>query len=271
MLFRSPLLLRIGIAPAFLAAAFITASSAQAPSRAIASLQPVAQADRIAEHPDFTPLTQLSHQLPGWVAGASQSSARSIDLSTAIHITLILRRSDAAQTAFEQLLADQQNPSSPLYHQWLTPQQVGQLFGPTANDLAKLNSWITSQGLKVDSVSPSGVMVSVSGSAAVVGNAFHTSFAIFDLASATGNPTATGTRLSAVAEPSIPTALTPLVRSIQGLAELSLHPMNHATAHQRPAAGPGVKPQYTNTYDGTAYFLTPGDFAVIYDLSLIHI
>jgi len=275
MLLRFPLLRRTSIVPALLTVALITASSAQitaqAPSSAIASLQPVAQADRIPEHPDFAPLTQLDHQLPGWVAGASQSSARSIDLGITIHATLILSRSAAAQTAFEQLLADQQNHSSPLYHQWLTPQQVGQLFGPTPNDLARLSSWLTSQGLKVDSVSASGVLVSVSGSAAVLGNAFHTSFAIFDLASATGNPIATGTRLSAVAEPSIPTALTPLVRSIQGLAQVSVHPMNHATALKRPTAAPGVRPQYTNTYMGsTSYFIMPDDFAVIYDIAGVY-
>jgi len=271
MLFSSAFHLRTGITAALLTAALITTSSAQTPSRALASLQPVAQADRIAAHPDFTPLTQLDHQLPGWVATASQSSARSIDLSTTIHSTLILRRSDAAQTAFEQLLANQQNPSSPLYHQWLTPQQVGQLFGPTPNDLAKLNSWLTSQGLKVDHVSPSGVLVSVSGTAAILGNAFHTTFAIFDLASATGNDAATGTRLSAVAEPSIPSALTPLVRSIQGLAEVSLHPMSHATAFKRPTTAPGVRPQYTNTYQGsTSYFIMPDDFAVIYDIASVY-
>jgi subtilase family serine protease len=274
MLSLSALRLRNGIAPALLTAVLLAASSAdlraQTPSPAIAALQPIAQADRIAPHPDFAPLTQLSRQLPGWVGSVSQSAARPVDLSTTIKATLILRRADAVQAAFEQLLADQQNPSSPLYHQWLTPQQLGKLFGPTPNDLTTLTSWLTSQGLKVDSISPSGVMVSVSGTAAFVGNAFHTSFATFDLSSALGDNAPTRTRLSAVSEPSIPSALSPLVRSIHGLAEVPLHPMNHATAFKRPAAG-AAKPQLTITSGGVNYyFLAPADFATIYDVSSIY-
>jgi hypothetical protein len=265
---------RFSMTPLLLAAALFCASSltlsAQTPSRALAALQPVAQADRIAVHPDFAPLTQLSQQLPGWVQGASQSSAHSIDLSTNLRITLILRRDDAAQAAFTQLLADQQDRSSPLYHQWLTPQQIGKLYGPTPNDLATLTSWLTSQGLKIENISPSGVMIAVSGTAALVGNAFHTSFASFDLSGAVGDNEPTRTRLSAVSEPTIPTALSPLIRSIHGLAEVPLHPMSHATA-LRGSLSPNAstpRPQLTLT-DGE-HFLTPNDFALIYDISSVY-
>src|SRR5271170_1208068 len=36
------------------------------------------------------------------------------------------------QAQFQQLLQDQQDPSSPRYHQWLTPAEYDQQFGPTA-------------------------------------------------------------------------------------------------------------------------------------------
>jgi pseudomonalisin len=266
MLFRSELR-RSSMTPLLLVAAFVSAAG-QAPSSAVAALQPVAQADRIAAHPDFAPLTQLSQQLPGWVQGASQSSAHSIDLSTNLRITLILRRDDAVQAAFTQLLADQQDRSSPLYHQWLTPQQIGKLYGPTPNDLATLTSWLTSQGLKIENISPSNVMVAVSGTVALVGNAFHTSFANFDPPSVVGENKSRTLR-SALSEPTIPTALSPLVRSIHGLAEIPLHP----PIHIKPAGGstsadPSVlHPRYT---DDGYHYLTPNDLAVIYDIASVY-
>jgi len=42
------------------------------------------------------------------------------------------------QAALNQLLANQQNPSSPLYHQWLTPAQLAAKFGVNTADIAKL-------------------------------------------------------------------------------------------------------------------------------------
>ncbi len=44
---------------------------------------------------------------------------------------LVLKRSAAQETALQQLLDDQQRPSSPRYHKWLTPQQFGAQFGPS--------------------------------------------------------------------------------------------------------------------------------------------
>jgi subtilase family serine protease len=209
--------------------------------------------------------------------GRPQSSAHAIDLSTPISVSLVLNRDPSVEAAFDQFLADQQTPGSPLYHQWLTPQQVGSLFGPTAHDLAALTSWLTSQGLKVDSIAPSGVIVHASGSAAIVGNAFHTSFAMFDPIGLTADGHTAAPRLSAVSEPSIPSALTPLVSSIQGLAAPEVFPLNHATPMQgapvssSAGSSTGVRPMFTN---GSAppyeYFVTPGDFSIIFDIFSVY-
>src|ERR1035438_469319 len=53
---------------------------------------------------------------------------------TAPGITLLLKQSAAQQAALQQLLADQRNPSSPNYHQWLTPEQYAAQFGVSQND-----------------------------------------------------------------------------------------------------------------------------------------
>ena len=275
MLLRSALRLRPAISSALLASLLVAvpaAAHAQAASSAIASLHPASQHDRISAHPDFAPLTQLNHQLPGWMQGRPQSSAHAIDLSTPISVSLVLNRDPSVEAAFQKFLADQQTPGSPLYHQWLTPQQVGSLFGPTANDLAALTTWLTSQGLKIDSIAPSGVIVHASGSAAIVGNAFHTTFAMFS----PDEGLTAAPRLSAVSEPSIPSALTPLVRSIQGLGELEIKPLHQARAVQgtpRPTAthtASGVQPLFSNGPAPDTYFITPGDFATIFDINSVY-
>src|ERR1700751_4130643 len=66
-------------------------------------------------------------------------------------LQMVLRFSMTAdqQTALDQLLADQQNPSSPRYHQWLTPAQFAAQFGLSSADIAKVTAWLTSQGFTV--------------------------------------------------------------------------------------------------------------------------
>jgi hypothetical protein len=44
---------------------------------------------------------------------------------------LVLQHTPAQEAAIKQLLAEQQNQGSPNFHNWLTPQQYGQMFGPS--------------------------------------------------------------------------------------------------------------------------------------------
>ena len=227
------------------------------PGSAAAALQPIAQANRVAAQASLTKQTQLTGHLPAWVTADRQTTA-AVDLSAPMHLSIVLRRDPAVQAAFEKLLADQQNPSSPLYRHWLTPQQMGDLYGPTSSDVAAVTGWLGAQGLTVDSVAPSRVIIEVSGSTAKVANAFRTSFAHFSLA---GQP-----RFSATTEPYIPSALVQVISSIHGLTEVPLEPQSRTSAAQRYAS-----PNAT-TVDKGQYFdyVTPNDFAVIYDIKGIY-
>jgi hypothetical protein len=42
-------------------------------------------------------------------------------------VWLLLKRQPATQKAFEQFLAEQQDPKSPNYHKWLTTKQMGDI------------------------------------------------------------------------------------------------------------------------------------------------
>ena len=83
--------------------------------------------------------------------------------------------SAAQQAAIDQLLADQQNPASPLYHQWLTPQQYAAQFGLSSADLAKITAWLAGQGFTVTGVANGGSFVTFSGTVAQAQTAFATS------------------------------------------------------------------------------------------------
>src|SRR6266404_7589699 len=80
--------------------------------------------------------------------------------------SLVFRLSPAQQAGLDRLLQQRQDPSSANYHQWLTPGDYANRFGMTPNDLAKVTSWLHSQGLKVDSISRSRTEVFFSGSVA---------------------------------------------------------------------------------------------------------
>src|SRR6266516_4694585 len=57
-------------------------------------------------------------------------------------ITLHFKLSVAQQKALDQLLDDQQNPASPLFHKWLSPEQYADRFGLSAADIARISTWL---------------------------------------------------------------------------------------------------------------------------------
>src|SRR5262245_43685899 len=61
-------------------------------------------------------------------------------------ITLVLRPSAAQQADLAQLLRNQQDPSSPDYHRWLTPEEYAARFGVNGDDLDKITQWLRDQG-----------------------------------------------------------------------------------------------------------------------------
>ena len=80
-------------------------------------------------------------------------------------LTLVLKRSPQQQKAFEQFLDQLQDPASPNYHRFLTPVQVGERFGASEHDIDAISQWLRSQGLRVNSVANSRMMIDFSGNA----------------------------------------------------------------------------------------------------------
>ena len=215
-------------------------------------------ANRIAPNADLAPMSRMTGNLPRWVT--PEADAGAIPDATPLHITLMLSRGAAQEAAFKQLLADQQNPSSPRYHQWLTPTEIGEQFGPTPDDVAAVTGWLTRQGLSVISVAPSQIFVEVSGTTGSIGAALGTSFHHFLL---DGEK-----RLAATTEPAIPSALALAVSGIDGLAEIPLRPFHSMMAAEPRPDNDGLRPMGSNSTN-TVHYIYPGDFAKIYNVATI--
>ena len=127
--------------------------------------------------------------------------------------------SAAQQAAIDQLLAGQQDPASPLYHQWLTPQQYAAQFGLSSADLAKITAWLAGQGFTVAGVANGGTFVTFSGSVAQVQTAFATSIHRLSLNGETHFANVTGV--------SVPSAFAGVVGAVTGLHDFRLKPRVH--------------------------------------------
>lgn len=161
-------------------------------------------------------------------------------------VTLHFSLTDAQQADLTQLLADLQNPASPHYHQWLTPQQYGARFGLVSADMAKIQSWLRSKGFQVVEVAPSQNSITVSGTIGQIESAFNTS-----IHSLRENGVE---HISNVTDPQLPAPIASVVIGITGLNDFK--PRSHAI----------VKPHFTSATTGS-HFIAPGDFYTIYDLN----
>lgn len=189
------------------------------------------------------------------------------------HVRLVLKRSSVQESALQQLLVQQREPSSPQYQRWLTPDQFGALYGPADADIAAITAWLESHGLKVESVSKGRTNIAFSGSVRQVEEALHTQIHSF---MADGE-----SFYSNVSDPQIPSALSVV---ISGIAHLNtLRPRPHlkrgpttrfegkASQSSAPNKSKGLRPQPHLTLSGQTtasgyfLFLTPQDAATIYN------
>src|SRR5258708_4318789 len=181
---------------------------------------------------------------------------------------LLLRRSPEQEAALERLLTGQQDPRSIIFHQWLTPQQFGATFGPASEDLQTIQNWLASHGFTGVSVNQGHTVIEFSGTAGRVQSAFHTSIHHYQVNGAL--------HIANQRDPSIPSALLPVVRGVVSLNDF--HPSSMAirgptgtikNGQFRGQGTVGPNPQFTLPEPAevtTWYWLSPYDFATIYDL-----
>src|SRR5215471_16528085 len=123
-----------------------------------------APADRITRPVDLRETVIVKgHIHPAVRAGQDRGP---VDPAMRINDVVLLVKPSAQQQAdLDGLLADQQNPSSPRFRQWLTPEAFGERFGLSSADHSKLVAWLKSQGFTVGSPARARNWVSFSGTA----------------------------------------------------------------------------------------------------------
>jgi hypothetical protein len=178
----------------------------------------------------------------------------------ASRMLLVLKRSAQQQASLETYLSSAQDPASPNYRKWLTPEQFGKRFGVSDADLATIQSWLQGRGFTVNKVAKGRMVIEFSGTVGQIQSAFHTSVHQYKI---------NGAKFWAnSADPQIPAALAPVVA---GFAEL-----NSFVPKSLAIRGPGgrydpktnrIQPTYTvgSTNNGYTIFLGPADAATIYD------
>ena len=66
------------------------------------------------------------------------------------HMVLVLKRSDAQEQALTTLLDQLHDPKSPMYHQWLRPEEFGQYFGASDADIQALTTYLQNYGFTIE-------------------------------------------------------------------------------------------------------------------------
>ena len=242
---------RISFTPVILASLLFAAEAAgQAPATSFA--QPHA---RILQSVDeFTTVTLGGNVHPVAAATPSQPA----DAFTLMEHMVLFLKGDATQEAqLAQLIAQQNDPKSPLYRHFLTPEEFGAQFGVAKADIDKVASWLRNHGFSIEEVPAGNRALVFSGTSGQVANAFKTEIRRFTASGAS--------HLANVSDPQIPAALASAVGGI-----VKLHDFRHAANISKSAAVTAAQfanPQFTY---GSGHYLAPADYATIYNISPLY-
>jgi subtilase family serine protease len=201
-------------------------------------------APAIVTHVDDATVSALPGDRPGAIDLTTDMGALPAGMALP-EIRLELKRPPALQAALDKLVEEQQDKTSPEYHHWLTPADL-RAYGPSQADIDQVVAWLGRQGLRVNSVSRSGMEIDFGGSAETVTKAFHTQMHAVTLHGEA--------HVSNMAAPAVPAGLMPVIAGVT-LNDFFPKPMaQHVT------------PSFTApTQYGTFYAVTPPDFATIYN------
>jgi subtilase family serine protease len=230
---------------------------------------------------DATDRVELTHTIPAPIRMATDLG-QAPDSLPMKDMLLLLAPTSAQKKALETFLSQVQNPSSPNYHQWLTPTQFGQLYAPAQADIDTVKQWLESQGFTVNQVATSHAWIRFSGTASMVQSAFGAQIHSYKIDGRSVYSNAT--------EVTLPRALTPVVSSVLSLnnyEKRALHTSLRTVA--RSATGKLVEvakpttpalpgsvsvspnailpssPAFTTPGQPETTLLAPGDFSKIYD------
>ena len=195
-------------------------------------------------------------------AGSDQGAVP--DSFAANRMLLMLNRPPEREAALRQFLSDVHSPGTASYHQWLTPAQYGEQFGPADSDVQAAANWLASNGFRVAATRNGKSLIEFSGTAANVREAFHSEIHQYSIKGETRYANAT--------ELTIPEALAPLVRGVAPISNFRLKPYVQSLGqawYSRSANK--ATPLFTLPGGISNFFaLAPEDFATQYDVTPLY-
>ncbi len=230
-------------------------ASTQAPAQALVAAA-VPQIQQEVENSLRTTLPGNVHPL---AKAAFDRGAVEDSLQTP-RMQLLIKRPADREAALKAYIADIHQKGSANYHEWLTPDQLAQQYGPADSDIQTVTAWLQSQGFTVSKLSRAKSTIEFSGTAGQVKSAFNTQIHKYLVDGQMHYANATN--------PQIPTALVPVVSGVVRMndfrAKSQLKVQGSATYN--PVTHK-AKPLWNYPYGttGEAFFVAPGDFAVQYD------
>ena len=242
---------RTSFTPLILASLLLAAEAAgQAPTTSFA--QPHA---RILQSIDeFTTVTLGGNVHPLAAASVSQPAEAFTPME---HMVLFLKGDATQEAQLAQLIAQQNDPKSPVYRHFLTPEEFGAQFGVAKADIDKVASWLRNHGFNVEEVPAGNRALVFSGTSGQVANAFKTEIRRYTASGASHYANAS--------DPQIPAALASAVGGV-----VKLHDFRHAANISKSAAVSAAQfanPQFNY---GTGHYLAPADYATIYNISPLY-
>jgi subtilase family serine protease len=170
-------------------------------------------------------------------------------------ISIVFNRSAGQQADLEALIAAQQNPASPLFHQWLTPEQFAARFGMAQADLDTVESWLQQQGFSIDSVARNKSMIRFSGNVNQVEQVFQTQMHYYNIG---------GVRHFAPStDLAVPAALASVVLGVRNLNDF--RPRAQVVVNRTA----GIRPAFTSNQSGSVFFAPP-DIVTAYDIQPVY-
>jgi trimeric autotransporter adhesin len=121
---------------------------------------------------------------------------------------LVLRHTPTQEATLQKFLDRLQQKSSFDFHAWLTPEQFGQQFGPSEQDIQTIESWLASHGFQVNRVAKGRGAIEFfrAGTAVQLKDAFHTEIRKYQIGQ--------DEYWANASDPKIPSALAPVIGGI---------------------------------------------------------
>jgi subtilase family serine protease len=175
-----------------------------------------------------------------------------LETDTAVDsVRLMLSQTDEQRKDLERFLEKQRDSSSSDYQNWLTPEQYGERFGVSENDLARIGSWLHSHGFTIEHVARARNWITFNGTAGQIARTFRTELHHFEVDGEAHFANAT--------EVWIPASLDSIVSGVSGLDDFRLTPLLRRTA---------LHPEFT--VSNGSHYLSPDDLAVIYNIQALY-